>query len=189
MSRFDKCFSDVKKLLRQADVDSEVVDEIDSIYQRIKKNSHLSSDEQVKRFHTATQEWRQRLFEERITKVKQEEKTVELWDWLGQFKTTREKISAFRNFIEQDGLYKPTTRQSVSKKIEGLTSFYLHGQLKPVWDALATQGLTIRETPLVLDVHREMLGIDTGNRAAKQHTKAIREVTEPFLSRLEGAGS
>jgi len=188
MSRIDKCFTEVEQTLRKAGMEPEVLDEVRGTFQKIRRNTHLSSDEQIKRMHAASQEWRKRVFEERITKVKAEEKLQEMNEWLGRIDDVNERAIAFRNFLEQDASYKPTARQSVSKKIEGLTSLYLHGQLKPVWDALATQGLSIRETPLALDVHRQMRGIDTGNRQAVELTKEIRKVTEDFLTRLENSG-
>lgn len=99
-----------------------------------------------------------------------------------------DRATALRNWVENESNYNAVTTTSVAARARALEATTL-GRLNDLFRHVMDNRVPwMRDSEYAKVFHRELRGIDTGNKKAKEHVKIFRETVNPLLERLRQSG-
>lgn len=153
----------------------------------INNDARMSPEQKRARMLAMNNEHRKELHHAQVVKVLEEQKRIEIEDWLSQFPET-ERATRLREWIERSSDYISQDTKSVSHKIRQIEA-QAASRLNNVWRAITDRRLPWMQDDDFADTFvRELAGQDTGSQRAKELVKEFRDVTKEMIQRAREAG-
>ena len=153
---------------------------------RVVRDTTKSDERKLAAAIFAAREARKDMYVASITKKADDLAVVNLQERLDALDGPEERARFLRNLIEPEASYMDTTAPAVSNLARAAESRVV-GRIGDIINEI-TSSVLLRDTPLALDVHRALLGLDTDNVKAKDFAKRIRAEYDRLLGELRDAG-
>lgn len=181
-----KCLLEATTAIKNAEgIEAEDKTAILSAMQRVIEDTGKSDERKLAAAIFAAREARKDMYISKVTALADENKQVALAA-MAEKLPLDQQLTYLRNHIEADWSYADRNAPAVSN-LARAEEERAASRLGEVWDNIS-EGLLGRDTAMAASVHKELLGIDTGNNQAKMLADKVRKVYDEYNERMGATG-